>query len=130
MLEFLSQVRCFLPKNVLLTLQNKFQTQTVLAWLSYFSAAKINCSSPITLYEGENFTCVCRGIGGNPPANVTWYDKDGVQIGETGIEEQTLNLTNVNGTDIGTYKCVAQDHVNATNETSIDIIVKLNCKYD
>ena len=35
------------------------------------------------------------GKGGNPPANVTWYDKNGVQIGGTGKEEQTLTRSNV-----------------------------------
>jgi hypothetical protein len=70
---------------------------------------------------------VCRGEGGNPPANVTWY-KDGVQIGGTGIEEQTLTLSNVNGTESGTYKCVSQSHINATDEKSIEI--KLGSKYN
>jgi hypothetical protein len=87
----------------------------------------LSCSSSITLYEGDDFTCVCRGEGGNPPANVTWY-KDGVQIGETGKEEQTLTLSNVNGTDSGTYKCVSQSHINATDEKSIEI--KLGSKYN
>ena len=89
-----------------------------------------SCSSPETVNEGDDFKCACRGEGGNPPADVTWYTKDGVQIGETGKEEQTLTLNNVNGTDNGTYKCVAQSHINATDEKSIEIIVKLNCKYD
>ena len=88
----------------------------------------LSCSNPIIVNEGDNFTCVCRGKGGNPPADITWY-KDGVQIGRTGKEEQTLTVRNVNGADTGTYKCVAQSYINATNETSIEIIVKLNCKY-
>jgi hypothetical protein len=71
--------------------------------------------------EGDNVTCVCRGKGGNPPANVTWY-KDGVQIGGTGKEEQTLTLSNVFKTASGTYKCVAKSHT-LTDEKSIEIIV-------
>ena len=55
----------------------------------------LSCSSPITVNEGDNVTCVCTGKGGNPPANVTWYDKVGVQIGGAGKEEQTLTLSNV-----------------------------------
>ena len=78
--------------------------------------------------EGDDFTCVCRGEGGNPLADVTW-NKNGVQIGGTGMEEQALPLRNVDGADSGTYKCVAQSHINATDEKSIEIIVKLNCKY-
>ncbi|CAB4025521.1 junctional adhesion molecule B-like [Paramuricea clavata] len=69
----------------------------------------INCSSIVRVNEGDGFACVCRGEGGNPPANVTWY-KDGDPIGGTGNKEQTLTLRNVHGTDTGTYKCVAQIH--------------------
>ena len=87
----------------------------------------LSCSSPITLYEGDNFTCVCRGEGGNPPANVTWYDKDGVQIGGTGKEEQTLTRSNVRRTVSGTYKCVATSHT-LTDEL-VEVKVILDCKY-
>jgi hypothetical protein len=95
-------------------------------FISVAPTVTINCSSSITLYEGDNFTCVCRGEGGNPPADVTWY-KDGVQIGGTGKEEQTLTLSNVDGTDTGTYKCVAQSYTHATpDEKSIeDLLVSI-----
>jgi hypothetical protein len=82
----------------------------------------LSCSSPITVNEGDNVTCVCRGEDGNPPANVTWYDKDGVQIGGTGKEEQTLTLSNVVKTVSGTYKCAAKSHT-LTDQKSIEIIV-------
>ena len=87
----------------------------------------LSCSSPITVNESGDFICVCRSEGGNPPANVTWY-KDGVQIGGTGNEEQTLTLRNVDGTDSGTYKCVAQSHTLA-EEKLVEVKVRLNCKY-
>ncbi len=74
--------------------------------------------------EGDIFTCVCRGDGGNPPADVTWF-KDGVQIAGTGKEEQTLTLSNVSKTASGIYKCVAQSNT-LTDEESMGIIV--NCK--
>ena len=80
-----------------------------------------NCSSYITLNEGDNFTCVCRGEGGNPPADVTWF-KDGVQIGETGKEEQRLTLSNVSKIASGIYKCVAQSYT-LTSKKSVEIIV-------
>ena len=64
---------------------------------------------------------MCRGEGGNPPANVTWY-KDGVQFGETENEEKTLTLSNVNGTASGLYKCVARSH-SLMDERSIKIVV-------
>ncbi len=80
-----------------------------------------SCPSPTTVNEGDNFTCACRSQGGNPPANVTWY-KDGVQIDETGMKEQILTLSNIDKTDSGKYKCVAQSH-SLTDERSIEIIV-------
>ena len=80
-----------------------------------------NCSSPIIVDEGDNVTCVCRGQGGNPPANVTWY-KDNRKIGGTGKEEKTLTLKDVDRTASGTYKCVAQSH-NLTDDKLLEMIV-------
>ncbi len=79
----------------------------------------LSCSSLVKVNEGDNFTCVCRGEGGNPPANVTWF-KDDVQIGETRKEEQTLTLSNVSKTASGIYKCVAQSNT-LTAEESVKI---------
>ena len=79
----------------------------------------------MTVNEDDDITCVCKGQGGNPPANVTWY-KDCVQVGETGKEEQTLIRRNISEADRGIYTCVAQSHINMTDEKSIN--VKINCK--
>ena len=84
--------------------------------------ATIDCSSPVKIGEGRNFTCECRGEGGNPSANVTWY-KDGKQISETRYETNTLNLTDVNEKDSGTYKCVVQSYT-LKDESSIDVIAR------
>jgi hypothetical protein len=88
-----------------------------------------SCSSRTTVNEGDDFTCVCRGEGGIPPADVTWY-KDGVQIGETGKEEQTLSLSDVSRTDSGTYECEARSHTNDRFSDKKSIEVDVNCKYD
>ena len=109
--------------------KNAFR-KTYIIWLDYISVAPtvtINCSSSVTVNKGDYFTCVCGGEGGNPPANVTWY-KDGVQIGETGKEEQTLTLSDVDGRDTGTYKCVAESHTLA-EEKLVKVKVRLDCKY-
>ena len=84
----------------------------------------LNCSSPVTLLENENFTCLCRSKGGNPPANVTWY-KDGVEISDVGTVRRTLSLLNVGRPNLGTYKCVATSfpHKSYTEEKSIQVIV-------
>ncbi len=49
----------------------------------------VNCSSPITLNIRDDYACECKGEGGNPPADVTWY-KGNEQKGGTGKEEQIL----------------------------------------
>ena len=89
----------------------------------------LNCASPVTLKKSENFTCLCKGEGGNPPANVTWY-KDGDKFTDVGTERQTLKLLNVGETESGTYKCVATSypHANYTDEKSSQVIVINNSK--
>ena len=81
----------------------------------------VNCSSLITVHQGDNITCVCRGDGGVPAASVTWYKKE-TRVRETKIEQQTLILTSVNVTDSGTYKCVARSG-QLTDEKSIEVVV-------
>ena len=81
----------------------------------------VNCSSLITINEGDDVTCECKDEGGNPPADVTWF-KDGKQIGEIGKKKKTITLSNVDKTASGRYKCVAQSHT-LTDERSIEIIV-------
>ena len=85
----------------------------------------LSCKSPIRVDKGGNFSCECRGEGGNPPANVTWY-KDGKQINKTSEEEQQLNLKNVGLLDNGTYKCVARSHENDLPRDEKSILVLLN----
>ena len=84
----------------------------------------MNCSSRVKLNEGDNFTCLCRGEGGNPPANVTWF-KDGVKLTDVGTENQTLNIWNAGRKDNRTYKCevTSYSHENYTDEESIEVIV-------
>ena len=84
----------------------------------------VSCSSPVTVNEGDNLTCVCTEQGSNPPATVTWY-KDNKQIGDQGKERQALNISNVQRKDGGTYKCEAKSLFN--DEKSVEIIV--HCKH-
>jgi hypothetical protein len=87
-----------------------------------------NCSSTTTVDTGDTLACLCKGKGGNPaPANVTWYDKDGVPISGTGKEEKTVTFSTVDRNNMGRYKCIAKNHELAQNETSFELIV--NCKY-
>ncbi|XP_046858235.1 hemicentin-2-like [Xenia sp. Carnegie-2017] len=86
----------------------------------------INCSNPLVVDEGDNVSCVCSGEGGNPPANVTWFDKDNNIIGNVGVVSKTLVITNVAVNDGGSYTCKAQSY-NGTDyrdEKSIEIVVQ------
>ena len=87
----------------------------------------INCSNPIDVKEEKDLTCQCKGEGGFPPANVTWY-KGGVQIGDAGDEEKLLTLRNAKKTDSGTYNCVAQSYT-LKEEKSIQVTVNPSCEY-
>ena len=82
----------------------------------------VNCSDPSTVHEGDNFTCECKGTDGYPPANVTWY-KNNTKIGDTGIENATLSLSEVDKEDNGTYRCEAKSSEKTKNETFLDLIV-------
>ena len=80
------------------------------------------------MIEGDNFVCECKGIDGNPPADVTWY-KDNTKIGDTGKEKAILSLSNVGKDNNGTYTCKAKSGIEkAKNRTSINLIV--NCEYN
>ena len=81
----------------------------------------INCSGPVIIPKGNDFSCVCRGEGGRPTANVTWY-KDGIQIGNPSYEENTLSLSDVNEKDNGTFECVVQSYT-LKDKKSIKVIV-------
>jgi hypothetical protein len=102
---------------------------TLFYYISEKPTVTLNCSSPVILNEGDDFTCECQGLGGNPPANVTWY-KDGKKIDGTGTEKQILTLINVDETDSGTYKCVAESYPNVMFRDERSIRVDVKCKYD
>ncbi|XP_046858807.1 neural cell adhesion molecule 1-like [Xenia sp. Carnegie-2017] len=86
----------------------------------------INCSTPLVVNEGDNVSCVCRGEGGNPPANVTWFDKNNNIIGDVGVVSKTLVITNVTLNDGGSYRCKAQSYNDPRfrDEKSIEVTVK------
>lgn len=96
-------------------------------YISVKPIISVNCSKVTNVTEGSYFACQCNGTRGYPPANVTWY-KNKSQICDTGIENATLSLSNVTEDGNGTYRCEAKSGVKeATNKTSIELIV--NRKY-
>ncbi|XP_046858843.1 junctional adhesion molecule C-like, partial [Xenia sp. Carnegie-2017] len=86
----------------------------------------IHCSTPLVVNEGDNVSCVCRGEGGIPPAKVTWFDKDNNIIGDVGVVNKTLVITNVAVNDGGSYRCKAQSHNDPRfrDQKSIEIVVQ------
>ena len=80
----------------------------------------INCSTSVTLDEGQDLTCLCKGENGNPPAEVMWYNKNGDPIGQKEKENKALVLRNVTKTDSGTYTCKAQSYT-LVDEKSIEV---------
>lgn len=86
----------------------------------------IDCSRYSRANISDDFSCLCRGRDGNPPAQVTWY-KDNTKIGDTGEKSQLLQLRVVDKSKSGKYKCEAKSHEKATNTTFIELTV--NCKF-
>ena len=75
----------------------------------------VNCSSRITLNVGDDYSCECKGQGGNPPAEVTWFK--GKKPVRTGKEKQILHLTDVDNSYSWTYTCETKTHETAKNAT-------------
>ena len=87
----------------------------------------INCTNPLTISEGSDFTCLCKAKDGKPPADVTW-EKDGVlEPGGSGKEQKLLSRVNVSEVDSGTYTCAGKSYT-LTNNKSIEVKVKPNGK--
>ncbi|XP_046858275.1 carcinoembryonic antigen-related cell adhesion molecule 6-like isoform X2 [Xenia sp. Carnegie-2017] len=105
-----------------------FSTVTLITFLGLAKVkptVSIDCSSPLFVNEGDNVSCVCRGEGGNPPANVTWFDKDSTTVRGFGVESATLVITGASPNDRGSYKCKAESFNDPRfiDEKSIEIIV-------
>ncbi|XP_028413739.1 hemicentin-1-like [Dendronephthya gigantea] len=96
----------------------------VVVYIAVTPSVWINCSRVTTVNTSDDFTCVCKGEGGNPPAEVTWYK--GNKTMATGVEEATLRLRNVTKDNYGNYTCEAKSHEEAKNET--EIILNVNYK--
>ncbi|XP_028413706.1 titin-like [Dendronephthya gigantea] len=86
---------------------------SIVVYIAVTPSVSISCSRVNTVNTSDEFSCVCRGEGGNPPANVTWYK--GNKIMATGIVEAKLKFSNVDKDDSGNYTCVAESHEKAKN---------------
>ena len=86
--------------------------------------AAINCSTNVTVNQGQNFNCLFNSTGGNPSPIASWY-KDGEMVSESGHLKKTLSLKNISPNDTGNYSCFVKSHdLNDTNSVAI----KVRCK--
>ena len=88
--------------------------------------AVINCSTSVTVKEGDDVNCLCNSTGGNPPPTALWY-KDGNLVSGPGYKKTTLSLKNISGNDSGNYSCFLESYdLNDTKSVEIQVLRKLN----
>ena len=87
-----------------------------------------------TKSEGQSVTLECE-IEGKPKPTVTWL-KDGVEVNSLGdsritasnkLDTWTLNITELNRNDEGSYTCHASNSLD--NKTSATAQLTVNCKF-
>ena len=88
--------------------------------------AVINCSTNVTVKEGDNFECLCYGIGGNPLPTASWY-KNGKKVNGSGYLKKTLSLKSISKENAGNYSCIVN---NTVFEDVKQIEIKVQCKYN
>lgn len=78
------------------------------------------CPSPVT--EGSNVTLHCNASG-NPPPSITWIWQD---TGDVLTRRELLILTAVNGSQAGSYQCLASNGIgnNSTRTCNLDVLCK------
>ena len=87
--------------------------------------AVINCSTNVTVKEGDGVQCLCNSKGGNPPPTASWY-KDSKVVSGPGYLKTNLSLKNVSRNHTGSYSCVVESH--DLNDTK-SVEIQVQCKY-
>ena len=90
------------------------------------STAVINCFTNVTVKEGDNFECLCYGIGGNPLPTASWYN-NGKKVNGSGYLKKTLSLKSISKENAGNYSCIVN---NTVFEDVKQIEIKVQCKYN
>ena len=88
--------------------------------------AVINCSTNVTVKEGDNVECLCHGIGGDPLPAASWY-KNGKKVNGSGYLKKTLSLKSILKEHAGNYSCIVN---NTVFEDVKQIEIKVQCKYN
>ena len=97
--------------------------------LSFIALANLtNVSSDTTLLEGQDLQLFCIASGRPDPINITW-----VRISPSGVVSDVLHrgttwdFKNINRTEAGTYRCIANNGVG--DPVSHTINVAVTCEY-
>ena len=88
--------------------------------------AVINCSTNVTVNEGDDFECLCYGTGGHPRPTASWY-KDGRKVSGPEYLKETLSLKNISKADAGNYICSVN---NSAFENVKQVQIHVRCKYN
>ena len=78
----------------------------------------------LSVIEGSNVILSCNASG-NPLPTISWT-KSGLLITSSDEPQKNLNITNVNRTDSGEYRCVANNSEgnNTSNAATLDVLCK------
>ena len=88
--------------------------------------AVTNCSTNVTVKEGDDFECLCYGIGGNPRPTASWY-KDGRKVSGPEYLRKTLSLKNISKEDAGNYSCIVSNSAfEDVKQVQIHVLRKYN----
>ena len=85
-----------------------------------------NCSTSITVKEGDDLKCLCYDTCGNPSPRALWY-KDGNNIGEPKFLKKILSFKSISTEDAGNYSCLVN---NTVFEDVKQIEIQVLCKYN
>ena len=85
-----------------------------------------NCSTSVTVKEGDDLKCLCYDTRGNPSPRALWY-KDGKNIGEPKYLKKILSFKSISKEDAGNYSCLVN---NTVFEDVKQIEIQVLCKYN
>ena len=93
--------------------------QSVFLFTTVSSKAKISCTG-----KGDNFSCLCEGIGGTPPARISWF-KNGEKIKGPGYLQAKLVKADFVKAGEGVYYCNSTS--GQLNNVAVITLSKYNC---
>ena len=85
-----------------------------------------NCSTSVTVKEGDDLECLCYGTGGHPRPTASWY-KDSSKVSGPEYLRKTLSLKNISKEDAGNYHCIVNNSAfEDVKQVQIHVLRKYN----